>query len=64
MWPWYCYKITIEDVSDVLEILNITQESVSDLKSPRLLKECASVLAKPISICFNRSLQQGYFPSF
>ena len=49
--------ITIKDISDV-------PASGPDLISPRLLKEGAPVLAKPMSKLFNRSLQQGYFPSF
>ena len=55
--------ITIQDVSDVLENLNITKTSGPDLISPRLLKEGAPVLAKPMSKLLNRSLQQGYSPS-
>ena len=48
--------ITIKDISDV-------PASGPDLISPRLLKEGAPVLAKPMSKLFNRSLQQGYFHS-
>ena len=55
--------ITIKDVSDVLENLNITKASGPDLISPRLLKEGAPVLSKSMSKPFNRSLQQGYIPS-
>ena len=55
--------ITIEDVSDFLQNLNITKASGPDLICPRLLKEGAPVLFKPMSKLFNRSLQQGYFPS-
>ena len=49
--------ITIQDVSDVLENLNRTKASGPDLMSE------TPVLAKPMSKLFNRSLQQGYFPS-
>ena len=41
----------------------MTKASGSDLISPRLLKEGATILSKPLSIIFNRSLLQGYFPS-
>ena len=40
--------ITIKDVSDALENLNITKASGPDLISPKLLKEGAPVLSKPI----------------
>ena len=52
-----------EDVKDCLYNLKINKASGPDLISPRLLKEGAIVLARPFSVIFNRSLQQGYFPS-
>ena len=53
--------MTIKDVNDVLENLDISKVNGSDLLSPRFLKEDVHVLSKPIS--FNRPLQQGYFSS-
>ena len=55
--------ISEQDVRDVLNNLNVTKASGPDLISPRLLKEGATILSKPLSIIFNRSLLQGYFPS-
>ena len=55
--------ITQQDVIDVLSNLNVTKACGPDLISPRLLKEGASVISKPLSMIFNRSLQQGYFPA-
>ncbi|MEW8545738.1 MAG: reverse transcriptase domain-containing protein, partial [Candidatus Thiodiazotropha sp.] len=55
-------EISSLDVSDVLRNLNINKSCGPDLVSPRLLKEAFSVLARPLSILFNRSLDQGYFP--
>ena len=55
--------ITIQDVSDVLQHLDVTKACGPDLISPRLLKEGCHILAHPYSIIFNRSLEQGYFPS-
>ena len=55
--------ISQQDVRDVLNNLNVTKASGPDLISPRLLKEGATILSKPLSIIFNRSLLQGYFPS-
>ena len=55
--------ITTQDVSDVLQHLDITKACGPDSISPRLLKEGCHILAHPYSIIFNRSLEQGYFPS-
>ena len=55
--------ITIQDVSDVFQHLDVTKACGPDLISPRLLKEGCHILAHPYSIIFNRSLEQGYFPS-
>ena len=41
----------------------MTKASGPDLISPRLLKEGATILSKPLSIIFNRSLLQSHFPS-
>ena len=41
----------------------MTKAGGPDLISPRLLREGADILALPYSIIFNRSLDQGYFPS-
>ena len=56
-------SITIQDVKDVLRNLNVNKASGPDLISPRLLKEGAIILSWPLSIIFNRSLEQGYFPT-
>ena len=55
--------ITVEDVKNVFRNLNITKACGPDLISPRLLKEGATIIALPLSIIFNRSLEQGYFPT-
>ena len=55
--------ITQQDVIDVLSNLNVTKACGPDLISPRLLKEGASVISKPLTMIFNRPLQQGYFPA-
>ena len=54
--------ITVEDVKNVLWNLNINKACGPDLISPRLLKEGSTIIALPLSIVFNRSLEQGYFP--
>ena len=55
--------VSSQDVSDVLRNLDINKACGPDLISPHLLKESAGVLARPLSILFNRSLEQGYFPT-
>ena len=57
------FNISEEDVKDCLYNLKINKASGPDLISPCLLKEGAIVLARSFSVIFNRSLQQGYFPS-
>ena len=56
-------SITIQDVKDVLRNLNVNKASGPDLICPCLLKEGAIILSWPLSIIFNRSLKQGYFPT-
>ena len=55
-------SIIIQDVKDVLRNLNVNEACGRVLISPRLLKEGVSILSWPLSIIFNRSLEQGYFP--
>ena len=55
--------ISIQDVKDVLQHLNVSKTSGPDLISHRLLKEGTNVLALPYSIVFNRFLEHGYFPN-
>ena len=56
-------SITIQDVKDVLWNLKVNKARGLDLISPRLLKEGAIILSWPLLIIFNRSLEQGYFPT-
>ena len=55
--------ITIQDASDVFQHIDITKACGPDSISPRLLKEGSHILVHPYSIIFNRSPEQGYFPS-
>ena len=55
--------ITIEGVKNVLRNLNVNKACGSDLISHRLLKEGATSITLPLSIKYNRSLKQGYFPT-
>ncbi|MCG8092513.1 MAG: hypothetical protein JAZ17_02615 [Candidatus Thiodiazotropha endolucinida] len=55
--------ISVQEVKDVLENLDRNKAHGPNHMSPCLLKEGATVLSKPLSVVFNRSLRQGYFPS-
>ena len=56
-------NISEQEVRDVLDSLNVTKACGPDLISPRLLKEGASMVSKPLATVFNQTLFQGYFPS-
>ena len=56
-------KFSIQDIKDVLKNLNVSKSCGPDLISPRLLKEGADILARPLCILFNRSLEANYFPT-
>ena len=56
-------EISIQDIKDVLKNLNVSKSCGPDLISPRLLKEGADILARPLCILFNRSLEANYFPT-
>ena len=53
--------ITVKYVKNVLRNLNINKACSPDLINPRLLK--VTIVALLLSIIFNRSLEQGYFPT-
>ena len=55
--------ITVEDVKDVPRNLNVNKACDPALINPRLFKEGATLIAMPLSIIFNRSLEHGYFPT-
>jgi len=55
--------ITEQHVKDAISHINPSKASRPDLLHPRLLKEGAPVLSKPLSTLFNLSLQKSGFPS-
>ena len=55
--------LSVQDVKDTFDNLDVTKVCGPDLMSPLFLKEGSPVLALPYSIIFNRSLQLGHFPS-
>ena len=50
-------------VFDSLSNINTTKACGPDLVSPRVLKEAAKELAKPLSNLYNLSVQSSYFPA-
>ena len=55
--------ISEQDVRDVLKNLDVKKACGPNHINPHFLKEAAHILSQPLSILFNRSLSQGYFPS-
>ena len=52
-------QITCQDVEDVLQNLNVSKSCGPDLISPRLLREGADILDKPLLTVFNRSIDKS-----
>ena len=56
-------KVNPTLVKNVLLKLNVTKASGPDRIGNRILKECAESLCVPLSNLFNKSLNNGFFPS-
>ena len=56
------FNVTEEMVHDELLNLNINKSCGPDEIHPRLLKELAATISKPIAFLFNKSLQYGKVP--
>ena len=52
-----------ETVEGYLRNIDSTKSNISECVHPRILKECATSLAKPISIIYRQSLETGSVPS-
>ena len=55
-------KITVEDVREKLNGLNIGKSPGPDGVHPRMLKELASELCRPLEIIFSQSIIEGKLP--
>ena len=56
-------KFTVDDIEKLLLQLKCNKSPGPDNIHPRVLKECADVLALPLWILFSSSLEVGYVPS-
>ena len=55
--------ITVNRVKDVLHDLNVNSAVGPDNVHPRLLRACAHELSVPLTMIFNKSLEEGALPS-
>jgi hypothetical protein len=53
--PFGALQFTSDEVESVLQDLDVNKDSGPDGIPPIILKNCASVFAKPLSLLFNRS---------
>ena len=60
--PLSTIRITEEDVLKKLRKLKKNKSDGPDGFHPRVLSECASCLCKPLTIIFNKSLEEGKLP--
>ena len=56
-------ETNVNEVFRILKSLSIDKASGPDNIGNRILKNCASALAPPISLIINRSLESGVFPT-
>ena len=57
------FRVTIQEIVDIIQIINPQKASGSDRISHRMLKICPYQIAKPLMYIFNTSLEQSKFPS-
>jgi hypothetical protein len=60
--PFGALQFTSDEVESVLQDLDVNKGSGSDGIPPIMLKNCASAVAKPLSLLFNRSMETSVFP--
>ena len=56
-------RIERSDVEDIIATLDVSKAVGQDLISHRVLKNVRFTLSKPLCILFNKSLDEGIFPS-
>jgi hypothetical protein len=60
--PFDVLQFTADEVESVLQDLDVNKGSSPDGIQPIILKNCASAIAKPLSLLFNRSMATSVFP--
>ena len=59
----YCEPVTVLEVTNLINSLNVTKSSGPDNISPLLVKENCLFLCEPLAYLFNLSLEKGIVPS-
>jgi hypothetical protein len=56
-------NVSVEEISDIIQILHPNKASGPDVISHKMLKLCPNKIAFPLQIIFNKSLQQSKYPT-
>ena len=56
-------NVSVEEISDIIQILHPNKASGPDVISHKMLKLCPNKIALPLQIIFNKSLQQSKYPT-
>ena len=57
-------KVSSQDVKDALASMNKHSAAGPDGIPSMLLNQCCKNIAEPLSVCFNKSIDQGSIPDF
>ena len=55
-------QCSVEEVEQYLNNINVSKSPGPDSILPRILKECASIIAPPLASIFNKSFSSGKLP--
>ena len=56
-------SVSVEDISDIIQILHPNKASGPDVISHKMLKLCPNEIALPLQIIFDKPLQQSKYPT-
>ena len=56
-------NVSVEEISDIIQILHPNKASGPDVISHKMLKLCPNKIAFPLQIIFNKFLQQSKYPT-